>query len=50
MFGKVKNIYEEVSCKNFVDNRLIKYGQSYSTCNLKFSNLENKFKKTPLSL
>ena len=50
MFGKVKNTYEEVSRKNFIDNRLIKNGQSNSTCNFKFSNLENKFKKTPLSL
>ena len=35
MFGKVKNTYEEVSHKNFIDNRLIKNGQSNSTCNFK---------------
>ena len=49
-FEKVKNIYEEVSRKNFIDNKLIKNGQSNSTFNFKFSNLENKFKKTPSSL
>ena len=35
MFGKVKNIYEEVSRKKFLDNRPIKNGQSNSTCNFK---------------
>ena len=35
MFEKVKNMYEEVSSKKFLDNRPIKNGQSNSTCNFK---------------
>ena len=43
MFEKVKNIYEEVSRKKFIDNRPIKNGQSNSHAISKFSNLENRF-------
>ena len=48
MFEKVKNKYEEALSKKFLDNRPIKNLILHAIS--KFSNLENKFKKTPLSL
>ena len=50
MFEQVKNIYEESWNKKFIDNRPIKMDNLILHAISKFSNLENKFKKTPLSL